>query len=108
MQGGVLGNSVYGGGGGQGEEGGGSSQGAGFCIYEEATVQRVLEFLNFLRDFIPLYANIVGPLEKWRSARVISDGEWEKSGAREAFERETNDKASSGEACAQLLIQKLY
>ena len=50
-------------------------------------VQRVLGFLNFLRDFIPLYANIVGPLEKWRSARVISDGEWEKSGAREAFER---------------------
>ena len=38
-------------------------------------VQRVLGFLNFLRDFIPLYANIVGPLEKWRSARVISDGE---------------------------------
>ena len=50
-------------------------------------VQRVLGFLNFLRDFIPLYANIVGLLEKWRSARVISDGEWEKSGAREAFER---------------------
>ena len=47
----------------------------------------MLGFLNFLRDFIPLYANIVGPLEKWRSARVISDGEWEKSGAREAFER---------------------
>ena len=50
-------------------------------------VQRVLGFLNFLRDFIPLYANIVGPLKKWRSARVISDGEWEKSGVREAFER---------------------
>ena len=50
-------------------------------------VQRVLGFLNFLRDFIPLYANIVGPLEKWRSARVISDGEWEKSGVREAFKR---------------------
>ena len=50
-------------------------------------VQRVLGFLNFLRDFIPLYANIVGLLEKWRSVRVISDGEWEKSGARAAFER---------------------
>ena len=36
MQGGVLGDPVYGGGGGRGEEGGGSSQGAGFCVNEEA------------------------------------------------------------------------
>ena len=27
-------------------------------------VQSVLGFANFLQDFIPLYANIVGPLKK--------------------------------------------
>ena len=56
-------------------------------VWTGKEVQRVLGFLNFLRDFIPLYANIVGLLEKWRSARVILDGEWEKSGVRAAFER---------------------
>ena len=66
-------------------------KGAGFCVNEEATtgkeVQRVLGFLNFLRDFFPSLCKYCGAVEEVRSARVISDGEWEKSGAREAFER---------------------
>ena len=36
-------------------------------------VQSVLGFANFLQDFIPLYANIVGPLKKLRSVKKISE-----------------------------------
>ena len=43
-------------------------------------VQKVLGYLNFLRDFIPLYANIVGPMEGLRSAKVISNDLWKESG----------------------------
>ena len=49
-------------------------------------VQKVLGYLNFLRDFIPLYANIVGPMEGLRSAKVISNNLWKESGGEGAFE----------------------
>ena len=45
-------------------------------------VQKVLGYLNFLRDFIPLYANIVGPMEGLRSAKVISNDLWKESGGK--------------------------
>ena len=43
-------------------------------------VQKVLRYLNFLRDFIPLYANIVGLMEGLRSAKVILNDLWKESG----------------------------
>ena len=49
-------------------------------------VQSVLGFANFLQDFIPLYANIVGPLEKLRAVKKISEEDWESSGGKKAFE----------------------
>ena len=49
-------------------------------------VQKVLGYLNFLRDFIPLYANIVGPMEGLRSAKVILNDLWKESGGEGAFE----------------------
>ena len=49
-------------------------------------VQSVLGFANFLQDFIPLYANIVGPLKKLRSVKKISEEDWESSGGKKAFE----------------------
>ena len=49
-------------------------------------VQKVLGYLNFLRDFIPLYANIVGPMEGLRSAKVISNNLWKESGGEGVFE----------------------
>ena len=49
-------------------------------------VQSVLGFVNFLQDFIPLYANIVGPLEKLRSVKKISEEDWESLGGKRAFE----------------------
>ena len=49
-------------------------------------VQKVLGYLNFLRDFIPLYANIVGPMEGLRSVKVISNDLWKESGGEGAFE----------------------
>ena len=39
-------------------------------------VQSILGFANFLRDFIPLYACVVGPLEKLRKCEKISDKMW--------------------------------
>ena len=48
-------------------------------------IQRVLGFVNFLRDFIPLFANVVGPLEALRSQREISEEKWESSGGKRAF-----------------------
>ena len=49
-------------------------------------VQKVLGYLNFLRDFIPLYANIVGLMEGLRSAKVILNDLWKESGGEGAFE----------------------
>ena len=49
-------------------------------------VQKVLGYLNFLRDFIPLYANIVGLMEGLRSAKVILNNLWKESGGEGAFE----------------------
>ena len=46
----------------------------------------MLGFANFLQDFIPLYANIVGPLKKLRSVKKISEEDWESSGGKKAFE----------------------
>ena len=45
----------------------------------------MLGFANFLRDFIPLYANIVGPLKKLRSVKKISEEDWESSGGSIVF-----------------------
>ena len=49
-------------------------------------VQKVLGYLNFLRDFIPLYANIVGLMEGLRSTKVILNDLWKESGGEGAFE----------------------
>ena len=49
-------------------------------------VQKVLGYLNFLRDFIPLYANIVGLMEGLRSVKVILNNLWKESGGEGAFE----------------------
>ena len=49
-------------------------------------VQKVLGYLNFLRDFIPLYANIVGLMEGLRSAKVILNNLWKESGGEGVFE----------------------
>ena len=48
-------------------------------------VMSLLGFVNFLRAYIPLYANVFGPLEKLRKLRAISEDIMEESGAREAF-----------------------
>ena len=50
-------------------------------------VQAVLGFLNFLRDFIPLYACVAAPLEALRNTKKISMKLWVESGAKEAFEK---------------------
>ena len=50
-------------------------------------VQAVLGFVNFLRDFIPLYASLAAPLEKLRNTKKISAELWKESGAEEAFEK---------------------
>ena len=50
-------------------------------------VQAILGFINFLRDYIPLYASLAAPLESLRNTKVITEKLWEESGAREAFER---------------------
>ena len=49
-------------------------------------VQAVLGFLNFLRDFIPLYA-CAALLEALRNTKKISMKLWVESGAKEAFEK---------------------
>ena len=49
-------------------------------------VQKVLGYLNFLRDFIPLYANIVGLMEGLRSVKVILNNLWKESGGEGVFE----------------------
>ena len=49
-------------------------------------IQRILGFVNFLRDFIPLFANVVGPLEALRSCRKISKETWVLLGGKSAFE----------------------
>ena len=49
-------------------------------------VQKVLGYLNFLRDFIPLYANIVDLMEGLRSAKVILNNLWKESGGEGVFE----------------------
>ena len=50
-------------------------------------VQAILGFINFLRDYIPLYASLAAPLESLRNTKVITEKLWEESGVREAFER---------------------
>ena len=47
----------------------------------------MLGFVNFLRDFIPLYASLAAPLEKLRNTKKISAELWKESGAEEAFEK---------------------
>ena len=49
-------------------------------------VQSLLGFTNFLRNYIPLYSCVFGPIEKLRNVKKISDEEWESSGAKDAFE----------------------
>ena len=49
-------------------------------------VQKVLGFVNFLRDFIPLYSCVVGPLEGLRSTKKIDNDLWLSSGGKKAFE----------------------
>ena len=47
-------------------------------------VQKVLGFVNFLRDFIPLYS--CGPLEGLRSTKKINNDLWLSSGGKKAFD----------------------
>ena len=47
-------------------------------------VQKVLGFVNFLRDFIPLYSCVVGPLEGLRSTKKIDNDLWLSSGGKKA------------------------
>ena len=49
-------------------------------------VQKVLGFVNFLRDFIPLYSCVVGPLEGLRSTKKINNNLWLSSGGKKAFD----------------------
>ena len=49
-------------------------------------VQKVLGFVNFLRDFIPLYSCVVGPLEGLRSTKKINNDLWLSSGGKKAFD----------------------
>ena len=48
-------------------------------------IQRILGFVNSLQDFIPLFANMVGPLEVLRSCRKISEETWVLLGGKSAF-----------------------
>ena len=50
-------------------------------------MQAILGFINFLRDYIQLYASLAAPLELLRNTKVITEKLWEELGAREAFER---------------------
>ena len=45
-------------------------------------VQKVLGFVNFLRDFIPLYSCVVGPLKGLRSTKKINNDLWLSSGVK--------------------------
>ena len=47
-------------------------------------VQKVLGFVNFLRDFI--HSCVVGPLEGLRSTKKIDNDLWLSSGGKKAFE----------------------
>ena len=49
-------------------------------------VQSLLGFTNFLRNYIPSYSCVFGPIEKLRNMKKISVEEWESSGAKDAFE----------------------
>ena len=49
-------------------------------------VQKVLGFVNFLRDFIPLYSCVVGPLKGLRSTKKIDNDLWLSSGGKKAFD----------------------
>ena len=49
-------------------------------------VSSLLGFVNYLREYIPLYSCIFGPLEGLRSKRVISDQLWRESGGEKALE----------------------
>ena len=49
-------------------------------------VQKVFSFVNFLRDFIPLYSCVVGPLEGLRSTKKIDNDLWLSSGGKKAFD----------------------
>ena len=49
-------------------------------------VQKVLGFVNFLRDFIPLYSCVVGPLKGLRSTKKINNDLWLSSGGKKAFD----------------------
>ena len=49
-------------------------------------VQAILGFVNFLRDFIPLYASLAAPLEALRKTKKITPELWKKSGGEKAFE----------------------
>jgi transposase InsO family protein len=48
-------------------------------------VESFLGFTNFLRDYIPMYASIAGPIEALRKAKSITDEQWEGEPKR-AFE----------------------
>ena len=49
-------------------------------------VQKVLGFVNFLRDFIPLYSCVVGPLKGLRSTKKIDNDLWLSLGGKKAFD----------------------
>ena len=49
-------------------------------------VQKVLGFVNFLRDFIPLYSCVVGPLKGLRSTKKIDNDLCLSSGGKKAFD----------------------
>ena len=49
-------------------------------------VQKVLGFVNFLRDFIPLYSCVVGPLKGLRSTKKIDNDLWLSSGGKKVFD----------------------
>ena len=49
-------------------------------------VQAILGFVNFLRDFIPLYASLATPLKVLRKTKKITPELWRKSGGEKAFE----------------------
>ena len=49
-------------------------------------VSSLLGFVNYLREYIPLYSCIFGPLEALRSKRAISEDLWVSSGAKKSFD----------------------
>jgi hypothetical protein len=49
-------------------------------------MESAMGFVNFVRDFIPLYSCIVGPLEKLRKLKKISNEDWKSKGAEAAWE----------------------